>query len=450
MQIEVVGRNDKRKIRATVVRESSMSSPGRKKKPAGYLITLLVLFVGICRAGEDSQWGINTHTPTIEQLDICEELGVGWIRVDFNWADVEVPAKNQFDWGVLDNVVEQASARNIYIYGSIAYTPPWAGASSQPSDPPTNPNDWYDFVYACVSRYSYWVHHWGMWNEPNRSECWTGSWADYLNLILIPGHSAAKSADPGCLVLGPEFSDQDIVDTLSFLHFVMENASDYIDIFTQHSYGSKASDTIRLIDSFIYPAVQNHAPGKELWLTETGWRSDTNGEDFQALMYQEMCKGVEQTDSIKKVFFYELTDGPATEKWGIIRYPDNARKLAFYSYQSHISGSTPPVLYSDCFIATAVYGTPLAPEVRVLSEFRDKYLLTNTPGRKFVRCYYKLGLPIARLTSRNKPLGFTVRAALCPVIVLCRTILSLFTPTAATVHVKEEDFHPNEKQGKLQ
>ncbi len=441
MQIEVVGRNDKRKIGATVVRESSMSSPGRKKRPAGYLITLLVLFVGICRAGEDSQWGINTHTPTTEQLDICEELGVGWIRVDFNWADVEAQGKKQFDWAVLDNVVEQASARNIYIYGSIAYTPPWSGASGQISDPPMNANDWYDFVYACVSRYSYWVRHWGMWNEPNRPEFWTGSWTDYLDLILIPGHSAAKSADPGCLVLGPELSDQDIVDTLRFLDFIMANASDYIDIFTQHSYGSMTSDIIRLFDYFIYPAVQSQAPGKELWLTETGWRSDTDGEDFQALMYKEMCESVEQTDSIKKVFFYELTDGPATEKWGIIRYPDNTPKPAFYSYQSYISGSTPPDLYPDCFIATAVYGTPLAPEVRVLSEFRDKYLLTSIPGRGFVRWYYKLGPPIARVTSRNKPLGFAVRTVLCPVIVLCRTILSLFAPAAAT----EEDFHPNEK-----
>ncbi len=423
-----------------------MNPPGRKKRPAGYLLTLFVLFVGVCRAGEDSQWGINTHTPTTEQLDICEELGVGWIRVDFNWSHVEAQGKKQFDWEMLDNVVEQASARNIHIYGSIAYTPPWAGASGQPNAPPTNSRDWYDFVYACVSRYSYWVRHWGMWNEPDRSVFWTGSWTGYLNLILIPGHSAAKSADPGCLVLGPELSDEDMVDTLSFLDFVMENASDYIDIVTQHAYGSMASDTIRLIDGFVYPTVENQAPGKELWLTETGWRSDTDGEDFQALMYEQMCESVEQTDSIKKVFFYELTDVPATEKWGIVRYPDNARKPAFYSYQSYISGSTPPAaLYSGCFIATAVYGTPLAPQVRVLSEFRDKYLLTNTPGRGFVRCYYKLGPSIARVTSRNKPLGFAVRIALRPVIVLCRTILSLFPPTAATVNVKEEDFHPNEK-----
>ncbi len=393
------------------------------KRFTSYLTTLLILLIGICQAGEDSPWGINTHTPTAEQLDICEELGVGWIRVDFNWADVETPVKNNFAWGTLDNVVAEAFARNIHIFGSIAYTPSWAGASGQISDPPVNPDDWYDFVRACVSRYRYWVHHWGMWNEPNLPEFWTGSQEDYVNLILIPGHDAAKSADPECFVLGPELSGHDVSEALDFLDFVLENASAYIDIITQHSYSGTALEIINFIDNHAYPVAENQAPGKELWLTETGWRTDTYGEEYQALMYELMCQSVEETDSIDKVFFYELADGAGTQEWGIIRYPDNSRKPAFDSYQSYISGDYLSLLTSDCFIATAVYGTPLASEVRVLSKFRDKYLLTNTPGGEFVRCYQKLSPPLARVISRNKPLGFAVRTALRPVIVLCRTIM---------------------------
>ena len=400
------------------------------KAPTVYLIVLLFIIINPANAIENSAWGINTHVPTTEQLDICNELGVGWIRVSFNWADIEAGGKNQLNWGTLDNVVAQASARNIHIFGSIGDTPSWAGrvaahASARNihicgrSDPPLNSNDWYDFVYACVNRYSYWVRHWGMWNEPNLQEFWTGSWIDYITLILIPGHRAAKAANPECFVLAPELSDKNRIDALEFLNLVMENAGSYIDIVTQHSYGSMASDVTHFIDRFVYPALQIRAPGKELWLTETGWRTDTQGEDLQAIMYQEMCKAVESREHLKKVFFYQLSDGPETEKWGIVSYPDGSRKPAFFSYQSHISGSTPPPIASGCFIATAAFGTPLANEVIILSEFRDRYLMTNTAGRKFVRCYYKISPTIAKIISRNKLLRFAVRIGLQPLAFLC-------------------------------
>ncbi len=382
------------------------------------LIVLLFIIINPANAIENSAWGINTHTPTTKQLDICNELGVGWIRVDFNWADVEAGGKNQLNWGTLDSIVAQASARNIHIFGSIGHTPSWASRNGERNAPPLNSDDWYDFVYACVNRYSYWVRHWGMWNEPNLQEFWTGNWIDYTTLILIPGHGAAKAANPECFVLAPELSDKNRVDTLEFLNFVMEDAGSCIDIVTQHSYGSMASDVTHFIDNFLYPALQIHAPGKELWLTETGWRTDTQGEDFQAIMYQEMCEAVEESNSIKKVFFYQLSDGPETEKWGIIRYQDNSRKPAFLSYQSHISGSTPPPVVSACFIATAAFGTPLANEVRVLSEFRDRYLMTNAAGRKFVRCYYRTSPTIAKIISRNRLLRFAVRVGLQPLVFL--------------------------------
>lgn len=69
-----------------------------------------------------------------------------------------------------------------------------------------------------------------------------------------------------------------------------------------------------------------------------------------------------------------------------------------------------------CFIATAAYGTPMAEEIQVLREFRDKYLLTNPAGQALVNFYYKVSPPIAEFIGEHPGLKPIVRAGLAPAI----------------------------------
>jgi len=69
-----------------------------------------------------------------------------------------------------------------------------------------------------------------------------------------------------------------------------------------------------------------------------------------------------------------------------------------------------------CFIATAAYGSYLHPQVQILRDFRDHFLLTNAPGRAFVAFYYRTSPPLADFISRHELLRGVVRAALTPVI----------------------------------
>ena len=71
---------------------------------------------------------------------------------------------------------------------------------------------------------------------------------------------------------------------------------------------------------------------------------------------------------------------------------------------------------SGCFIATAAFGSPLAPQVQVLREFRDRHLLTNAAGRLVTTAYYRISPPLAEVVARSKPLRSVVRAGLTPVI----------------------------------
>ena len=71
-----------------------------------------------------------------------------------------------------------------------------------------------------------------------------------------------------------------------------------------------------------------------------------------------------------------------------------------------------------CFIATAAYGSYLEPEVRVLRQFRDNYLLSGKipGGQAFVRYYYTYSPPFAAYIAEREWLRTMVRGALTPLV----------------------------------
>jgi hypothetical protein len=76
-----------------------------------------------------------------------------------------------------------------------------------------------------------------------------------------------------------------------------------------------------------------------------------------------------------------------------------------------------------CFIATACYGTAMAEEVRVLSAFRDRYLLADPRGRAFVELYYALSPPLADRIRDKEGIKAFVREFLRPIVLAMKWLV---------------------------
>lgn len=306
------------------------------------------------KPGIGAPFGINVHQlvwdgPNAE-TQALGTLGADWIRVDFPWSQIE-PAQGTFDFTVTDGIIANADALGINVYATLGGTPQWATDGAAEAGVPRDPADWDAFVYAVVSRYSGSVKYWGMWNEPNLTQFWSGNRDDYINVILSVGHDAAKRADPDCSVLGPELAHLKSADWSGWLNDVLTRAGGDIDIVTQHAYGGDASGVLNELDGPQWPwdppnvrdvITGAGAGNKPFWLTETGFTTNgSTGEADQDAFYSGILNGMLTRPWWDKIFFYEIEDAPnTTDLWGLLR-GDHSPKPAFATYQGFIAAHQP-------------------------------------------------------------------------------------------------------------
>jgi hypothetical protein len=118
---------------------------------------------------------------------------------------------------------------------------------------------------------------------------------------------------------------------------------------------------------------------------------------------------------------------PETRYYLALTAYDTSWNESDFSWEvSAITGDDPPPPVQNdsedwnaemgCFIATAAYGSYLNPHVKILRNFRDEFLISNSLGRKFVHLYYQYGPRIAKHVEKYDFLRFLTRQALLPLI----------------------------------
>ncbi len=348
-------------------------------------------------------------------IQMAQDAGSRWDRFDFIWPNIE-PANGSWNFDAYDTLVNDLDATGMNMVGILLWTPDWAATRggvgpsqadfhrrlpgwyavitptliaptslSASSSPPqglylswNDPNNhWGDYVYHVVSHFGDRVKHWEMWNEPEWPYFWTGTSADYAQLLKV-GYQATKAACPDCTVL------------FGGLHYWM-NTSYYRWVLSALSSDSSASQNNYFFDvmsvhlysrsSTVYDEVNNIRDGMRaygvgdhpIWLTETGvpvWgdtqvtykpKYDYAATQNEAAAYVIQSYANSWASDVEKYFFFRVHDADMGEYFGLTRN-DHTLRPTYVAYQVATTYLISPTfttrVISDSAVRVALWGTP--------------------------------------------------------------------------------------------
>ena len=212
------------------------------------------------------------------------DFGFGSVRLHdafVFWKQIEVTAKGAFDWSRLDALVAAHAGREIMY--TLGQTPDWAnGQTTSFYDfgpvPPTNPQDYYDFVTALATRnrdvYGGAIKAWEIWNEPDNVKLWTGTTQQLIDISTVAA-GIIKGIDPNAVIVGPGF----LANGWAWFHeFARLGGLSYCDKVGYHAYPSPSQpERTEVYLRRVRASLDVLGINKPLWNTEFGYIGYTYG-----------------------------------------------------------------------------------------------------------------------------------------------------------------------------
>ena len=308
------------------------------------------------KAVPDGFFGTQTHfgqyrTSVDELLGLIRDAGIGWIRDEVYWSEVE-KEKGVFRFPpAYDHYLRAAQARGIQIllildFGNALY-------SGAEKDGPATEAERKAFVRYCrevVKRFKpFGVRHYEIWNEPNASTFWKPqpNPEDYAKL-LEAAYKSCKDADPESVVLGCSTSGTD----LDFIGRVLAaDGGRFMDAVSFHPYCQPLPPEKKLLADI--SKMKGIAPGKPLWITEIGYPAYAGAAGVDAEMQaNDLVRAfllARTSPAVERVFWYDFqNDGDDRDEaefnFGLVRM-DKSPKPAYHAYKTMASlvRDLPPV-----------------------------------------------------------------------------------------------------------
>jgi polysaccharide biosynthesis protein PslG len=232
-------------------------------------------------------------------LELLQAAGVGYIRQQLPWEQVEPAAKGDCEdpayggstWSKFDDIVDRARALGLQVVLRLDTSPRWALPPGAPDGqgPPARYADYWDFVEAVATRYRGRILAYQVWNEPNLSIEWGGqapNAADYARL-LAGASERIRRADPNAIVLmaalAPTLTeDASARNDLLYLQELYDaGVRGRVDALAVQAYGLRGGPDDPRVDrsdvTFSRPRLvrevmlRNGDAAHPVWATEVGW-----------------------------------------------------------------------------------------------------------------------------------------------------------------------------------
>jgi len=238
--------------------------------------------------------GVNISSATATQIAGVRALGVHWVRMFISWRAMQ-PSAGAIEANVLSGY--EASLRALpagtKVILDVVNTPQWETGSADEHAPPSNPQDYAEFVASLAHRFAPWVSAYEIWNEEDAPIWWTGAPdpAAYTRLLQA-AYPAIKAADPDATVLvgGLTGNDYTFLESLyqdgakGYFDGVAVHTDTACNVLSPYSFLRGADNRI-LPDSFlgyreVHAVMVANGDDKPIWMTELSWRttSATCGE----------------------------------------------------------------------------------------------------------------------------------------------------------------------------
>ncbi len=305
-----------------------------------------------------------------KRLDDMVALGIGWIRFDMDWSDIQRNNDISFDWRRVDRLVNAANVRNIKLLPVLAYTPDWARPAGCTSDKcaPRDPALFAAFAKEAVKRYSSkGIYAWEIWNEPNVAPFWrpVANVMDYATMLKL-AHAAIKSQDISALVitggLAPSDTKSGNISPVDFLkQLYTQDTQSSFEAVGFHPYSFpvlpsyfqvwNAWSQMRDTQTSLRSIMENNGDASKLiWLTEFGAPTGGPGavatidnynlsqhpdhvtEDLQAMMASDAINLAGKSPWAGPLFWHTYKDQGTTSNtienfFGILRYDGSQKPI---------------------------------------------------------------------------------------------------------------------------